>query len=141
MDAQYILHCRNVSLVGVTDPLQVRNKATGFGDDKLPPPSQSGSGFDGSVDAAVPVPVAGNKVHIFANNNTAIVYLDGVARDIKTVLHVNITRVRQGLSIRDERVQSNNLLAMTEKLEVVCFNSAPGLSGCECRDSQRSMLK
>ena len=94
MDAQYVLHRRKVGVEGAIDPLQVRNITTGFDNDEFAPPSESGGSLDRSIDAAVPVPVTGDKIHFCANHNTTIVYFGRAARDIETFLHVDITRVR-----------------------------------------------
>jgi len=112
MDRQHSLHYCNVGLVGAIDPLQVRNIATNSDNDKFAPPSESGGSLDSSVDGAVPVPVTGDEIYICADRNTAIVHFGRAARDIESFLHVNVTRVREGLVVRDERVQPNNLLAM-----------------------------
>jgi hypothetical protein len=78
--------------VRATDPLQVWNETPSFDDDEFTPPRKSSGSLDGSVDTAVPVPVTGDEVHIRANHDTAVVYLDR-ARSIETLLHVDITWV------------------------------------------------
>ena len=80
--------------MGAVDPLQVWNKATGFDNNEFAPPSESGGSLDGPVDTAVPVPVTGDKIHICANHNTAVVHFGGTAREVEVFLHIYITRVR-----------------------------------------------
>lgn len=112
MNRQHSLHCCNVGLVGTIDPLQVRDITTNSDNDEFAPPSESGGSLDSSVDGTVSIPVTGDEIDICANHNTAIVYFGGAARDIEAFLHVNVTRVRESLIVRDERVQPNNLLAV-----------------------------
>jgi hypothetical protein len=80
-------------LVRATDPLQIREKAAGFDDDELSPPRKSGGSLDGSVDTTVSVPVTGDEIHIRADYNSTVVYLDGTAGSIEMLLNVDITRI------------------------------------------------
>ena len=127
--------------MGAIDSLQVWDRTTSFYNDELAPPSKSSGSLDRSIDAAVPVPVPGNKIHVRANHDTAIMYFGRTTRHIETFLNVNITRVREGLVVGNERVQLDNLLAMAQGLEVVGFNSTPRLFGRKCRDSRGNVLK
>lgn len=103
-DRRRILHCRDVGLVWAIDPLQVRDHAASFDNDELTPPSKPSGGLDGSVDVAVSVPVTGDEIHVLADHDPTIVHLDRATGDIETFLDVDITRVCEGLVVRDQSV-------------------------------------
>lgn len=127
MGTQHILRCRNVGFAGAVHLLQVRNNTAGLDNNEFAPPSESGGGLDGSIDVAVPIPVTSNEIHVRANHDAAVMYFDGTTRDIEAFLHIDIAWVQWSLVLGDERVQSNDLLAMAQGLEVIGFNAAPSL--------------
>ena len=141
MDTKNVLPRRKIGLAGAVDLLQVRNITTGFDHNEFPPPYQAGSGFDGQVDVAIPVPVTSHKVHVGTDDNPAVVDFDRRMREIKLFLNVDIARLRERLVIGDERVQSDGLLAMAQGLEVVGFDNSLGLFLCEHPGGQRRTLK
>ena len=123
----HLLLCSNFGFARRTGALQVRNNATGSEYNEFAPPGKPGCGLDRSVGVAVSVPVTGDEVHVRAKYYAAIVYLNGTARDVQLLLHVDVAWVRRRLIVRDERVQANNLLAMEQRFEVIALNSTPSL--------------
>ena len=122
---EHVLHCCNIGLVGVADPLQVWDRTASLDDDELPPPGKPRGSLDRPVDGTVPVPVAGNKVHIYTDYNPAIVHFDGATREVKLFFHINEAWVRQGLVVGDECIQPNNRFAVAQGLEMVALNDGP----------------
>ena len=101
---RHVLRRRNIGLEGAIDSLQVRDETARLYNDEFAPPSEPSGGLDGSVYVTISVPVTGDKIHVVANHDSAVMYLDGAAGDVEAFLDVDITRVRQGLLTRDERI-------------------------------------
>ena len=136
--SRHVLCRRNVGLEGAIYSLQVRDKTARFYNDEFAPPSEPSGGLDGSVYVTVSVPVTGDKIHVIADHDSAVMYLDGTASDVGVFLHLNIAWVRQGLTVVwDEGVEQNDLLLMAEGLKVIGFDSTLSLFSHEGRDSKR----
>lgn len=86
------------------------------------------------------VPLTSDKVHIRANHDTIVVYLDRVARSAKLFFYIDIMWVGEGLGTRDKGVQLNNLLVMAQGLVVISFNVTPSLFCCKSWNSQKRVV-
>ena len=136
---EHILHCCNIGLVGIADPLQVWDRMASLDDDELPPAGKPCGGLDRPVDGTVPVQVAGNKVHIYTNYNLAIMHFDGAMREVKLFFYINEVWVRQGFVVGDECIQLNNHFVVVQGLEMVALNDGPWLFGCECKMAKEGL--
>jgi hypothetical protein len=111
----------------ILDPLVVRNVTSRTGDDNLTSPYFSGSGEDGTVRNRFLIPVCRHKIHVLAENDTAIVNGEGGAGAGKFLFYGDVSGIRQSLVGGHTGRDLDDLLVGARRMKVIALVKCPGL--------------
>lgn len=121
----------------ILNPLLVRNVSTGAGNNDLASPDLLRGDEDGPVGNRFIVPVAGNKIHVFANQDTAIVHGKRGASASELLFHSDVSGVRKRLVVGNARREFHDLLMGARGVKVVSFSESSQLFPCERHECER----